>query len=86
MERTDGSHASQWREFDYRLVITLVLLLPQETCQVCGSVVSTSVGVAFDVRFQTQKAYSFLNDSCNSVFSALMLLVGRQEGHPACKN
>jgi len=29
------------------------------------------------------------NDTCNtdgSVFSALMLLAGRQEGHLACKN
>jgi len=26
------------------------------------------------------------NDSFSGAFSALMLLVGRQEGHPACKN
>jgi len=27
-----------------------------------------------------------LNSGSGSAFSALMLLVGRQEGHPACKN
>ena len=27
-----------------------------------------------------------LYNSCSDAFSALTLLVGRQEGHPACKN
>ena len=37
------------------------------------------------VRMQVGKQYSHLYNYAHIAFSALTLLVGRQEGHPACK-
>jgi len=34
---------------------------------------------------QGQQYFASINKTLHFAFSALMLLVGRQEGHPACK-
>jgi len=52
----------------------------KKRCRKCEGCLSAECGQCDPCRFVT---YSLLQNSC--AFSALTLLVGRQEGHPACK-
>jgi len=51
--------------------------------QLCSTWAKKVVGKNY---ISIQKTCNFLQRSQSFAFSALMLLVGRQEGHPACKN
>jgi len=73
-------------------VIFIMPLLGDQGCITIQSSVCFLVSIYRLKQFSTSLSsvgsmlYINENDSFSAAFSALMLLVGRQEGHPACKN